>query len=130
MLASFTTRNKDINMNIVQISAPTNEATEEEKEDFYNQAQKVVDKLPRKDLNILMGDANAKIGEDNTGYEGIMGHHGLGQMNDNGERFANFCAFNGFVIGGSIFPHMRTHKVSNVSQDGRTENQIGHFCIS
>ena len=130
MTVSFTPRNKDINMNIVQIYAPTNEATEEEKDDFYNQAQKIVDKLPRKDLNIFMGDANAKIGQDNIGYEGIMGRHGLGQMNENGERFANFCAFNGLVIGGSIFPHRRNHKVSWVSPDGITENQIDHFCIS
>ena len=130
IMASFTTRNKDINMNIVQIYAPTNEATEEEKDDFYNQAQTIVDKLPRKDLNVFMGDANAKIGEDNTGYEGIMGQHGLGQMNDNGERLANFCAFNSLVIGGSIFPHRRIHKASWISPDGRTENQIDHFCIS
>ena len=130
MMASFTTRNKGIDMNIVQIYAPTNEATIEEKEDFYNQVQKIVDKLPRKDMNIIMGDANAKIGEDNTGYEGIMGRHGLGQMNDNGDRFASFCAFNGLVIGGSIFPHRRIHKATWKSPDGITENQIDHFCIS
>lgn len=33
-----------------------------------------------------MGDANAKVGEDSTGYEEVMGNHSLGVMNDNGER--------------------------------------------
>ena len=77
-----------------------------------------------------MGDANSKIGADNTGYENIMGKHGLGTMNNNGERWANICAFNSLVIGGSIFPHKRIHKATWVSPDGATENQTDHFCIA
>ena len=45
-------------------------------------------------MTILMGDFNAKIGADNTGYEDTMGIHGLGQMNENGECFADLCAWN------------------------------------
>ena len=56
-------------------------------------------------MTILTGDFNAKIGADNTGYEGTTGTHGLGQMNENGERFADMCALNQLVIEGSIFPH-------------------------
>ncbi|GFR88916.1 craniofacial development protein 2 [Elysia marginata] len=117
-------------MNIVQIYAPTNEAQDEEKGAFYDLLQEVMDKLPKKDINILMGDANAKIGRENIGYDRIMGSHGLGEMNDNGERFANFCLFNKMVIGGSIFPHKRVHKATWVSPDNVTENQIDDFCVS
>ncbi|XP_012945199.1 papilin-like [Aplysia californica] len=38
----------------------------------------VIDKQPRKDVNIKMRDANAKIGLDNIGFEGIMGQLGSG----------------------------------------------------
>ena len=62
----------------------------------------MIDKEGAKDMT---GDFNAKIGTDNTGYEGTMGTYGLGQMNENGERFADLCALNQLVIGGSIFPH-------------------------
>lgn len=70
----------------------------------------MIDKEGAKDMTILTGDfremtGDAKIGTDNTGYEGTMGTHGLGQMNENGERFADLCALNQLVIGGSIFPH-------------------------
>ena len=129
-MASFTTRNRNINMNIIQIYAPTNEASDEDKEAFYIRLQGVTDNLPRGDVNIIMGDANAKVGEDNKGYEFIMGQNGLGEMNDNGERFANFCSFNSLVIGGTVFPNKRIHKATWVSPDGFTENQIDHFCIS
>ncbi|CAH8540539.1 unnamed protein product [Schistosoma intercalatum] len=39
--------------------------------------QSIIEKCPRKDLTILMGDLNAEVGIDNTGYQDIMGRHGL-----------------------------------------------------
>ena len=54
---------------------------EEKKDDFYQQLQAVIDRRGAKDMNVLMGDFNAKIGMDNVGYEDIMGTHGLGQTN-------------------------------------------------
>ena len=130
IVASFQSRKKSINLNLVQIYAPTNNADDAAKDEFYHRLQGVLDKLPKKDVNIVMGDANGKVGQDNTGFENIMGQHGLGEMNENGERFANFCSFNDLVIGGTIFPHKRIHKATWVSPDGLTENQIDHFCIS
>ena len=56
---------------------------------------------------IVMGDLNAKVGDDNEGYEAVMGREGLGDMNDNGERFADFCDLQDLVIGGSVFPHKK-----------------------
>ena len=130
MMASFTTRKKDINMNIVQVYAPTNDAEDEDKDSFYNKLQDVVSKLPNKDVNIIMGDLNAKVGKDNRNYEQVMGKHGLGEMNDNGDRFLAFCTYNRMIIGGTVFPHKKIHKATWVSPDGQTENQIDHFCIS
>ena len=66
----------------------------------------------------------------NTGYEDIMGTNRLGQMNENGERFADLCAMNQLVVGGSIFSHKRIHKVTWRSPDHVTENHIDHICIS
>ncbi|VDP44424.1 unnamed protein product [Schistosoma margrebowiei] len=77
-----------------------------------------------------MGDLNAKVGIDNTGYEDIMGRYGLGERNENGERFANLCAFNKLVIGSTISPHKRIHKATWISPDHTTENQIDHICIN
>ena len=77
-----------------------------------------------------MGDMNAKVRTDNTGEEEVMRIHGIGQLNDNQERFKGLCGFNQLVIGGTIFPHKTVHKASWVSPDGRRENQIDHFNIS
>ena len=90
----------------------------------------MLDRRRTKDITILMGDFNAKIGMDNKSYEDIMGTHGLGQMNENGERFADLCALNQLVIGGSIFSHKRIHKATWISPNHVMENQIDHICIS
>lgn len=128
--ASFRTKKRKIKMNVVQCYAPTNDSEDEDKDQFYSRLQKILETYPDKDITILMGDVNAKIGPDNTGYEPVMGTHALGEMNDNGERFADLCALNNLVIGGSIFPHKRIHKSTWISPDSATENQIDHVCIS
>ncbi|VDP26312.1 unnamed protein product [Schistosoma margrebowiei] len=117
-------------MNIIQCYAPTNDYNEDAKDQFYNRLQSIIEKCPTKDLTILMGDCNAKVGTDNTGYEDIMGRHGLGERNENGERFSNLCAFNKLVIGGTIFPHKRIHKPTWSSLDHITQNQIDHICMN
>nr|KAG5712555.1 hypothetical protein BaRGS_011529 [Batillaria attramentaria] len=114
---------------ILQCYAPTNVADEEEKENFYEQLQAALDKAPRRDLKILMGDLNAKVGTDNTDRELIMGKHGTGTQNENGELFTEFCTTNDLVIGGTIFPHKTIHKTTWTSPDGRTVNQIDHITI-
>lgn len=67
---------------------------------------------------------------DNYGYEGVMGRHGLGDRNENGERLTDLCALNNLSIGGSVFPHKDIHKATWVSPDHTTKYQIDHFCIS
>ena len=52
-----------------------------------------------------MGDMNAKVGADNINKERerAMGRHVDGEMNDNGDRLADFCLNNPWIIGGTIF---------------------------
>lgn len=126
--ARFKTRFK--NITVVNVYAPTNDASEEEKLSFYDQLQSVVEKVPKRDVCMVIGDLNAKIGSDNEGMEMIMGKHGLGTQNENGLLFAEFCLFNNLCIGGSLFPHKDIHKATWVSPDGRTKNQIDHCAIS
>nr|XP_049588581.1 craniofacial development protein 2 [Syngnathus scovelli] len=128
--ARFQTTHKRINLQIIQCYAPTNNAEEEMKDNFYNQLQHLLQSRKEKDLTLLMGDMNAKVGNNNNGYELAMGRHGLGTMNENGERFSDICADTNLVIGGTIFPHKHIHKATWISPDHTTENQIDHICIN
>ena len=56
-----------INISVTQGYAPKNDTEPDLKEKFYNALQGVLEKLPNRDLVILMGDYNAKVDRDNTG---------------------------------------------------------------
>ena len=43
--------------------------------------------------------------------------------------FVDLCGSHDVVIGGTIFPHKNCHKVTWVSQDRKTENQMDHVAI-
>ena len=51
---------------IVMCYSPTNTAEEADKDHFYAQLQSTIDKTPKRDMLILMGDLNAKGGSNNT----------------------------------------------------------------
>ena len=115
---------------IIQCYAPTEETEEESKEEFYSKLQEQLVKVSNHDILIVLGDFNAKIGCDNTGYERNMGKHGLRTRNDNEERFLEMCLENDLAIGGTLFQHKRIHKETWISPDGRTRNQIDHVAIN
>ncbi|XP_063410454.1 craniofacial development protein 2-like [Mytilus trossulus] len=121
---------KPIKTSIIQVYSPTNEADKEIKIEFYEMLQAEIEKIPKKDLTIIMGDFNAKVGQDNSGFERIMGKHGCGIMNENGEHLVDFCGLNNLVIGGTLFRHKDVHKLTWVSPGGRDKNQIDHIAIN
>ena len=130
MTATFKTKNPNIKFHFIQCYAPTEGSDVEDKDAFYGLLQDVTSRFSGKDVMIVSGDLNAKVGADNRGHEEIMGSHGIGEDNDNGDRLMNFCNTNGLVIGGTIFPHKDIHKVTWISPDDKTENQIDHICIN
>lgn len=123
-------RCKAKNLTVFQCYAPTEDAEEDVKQQFYDKLNKLLSEAPKHDLKLLMGDINAKVGNDNDGIEHVMGKHGIGEMNKNGELLVELCGLNDLRIGGTLFPHKDCHKVTWVSPDSRTQNQIDHICIS
>ena len=119
-----------VKLTMIHVYAPTNDTDEEVKDHFYEKLQAVVEKTPKHDLLVITGDLNAKVGSDAEGYERVMGKHGVGTRNDNGEKLCDFCGMNDLVITGTIFPHKGIHKQTWISPDRRTCNQIDHVLIN
>ena len=107
-------------MTIIASYAPTEEAEEEEKDEFYEQLEEEIRTTPRHDVLMVIGDLNARVGEDNTGKETAIGTQGFGCANNNGERLSNLCAESRLVTGGTLFMHRDIHKTTWRSPDQRT----------
>jgi exonuclease III len=89
-LACFKTKIRD--PTIIQCYAPTEMTEKDKKEEFYQQLSETITTVKKRDVIIVMGDMNAKIGSNNEGMEHVMGRHGIGKMNENGELFSELCA--------------------------------------
>ena len=90
------------------------------KEDWYEQLQAEVAKVPQHDMLLIMGDMNANIGSDNTDKERAMGSQGCGSITNNGET-------------GKLLSQQQlcdNHKLTWKSPDGKTVNQIDHVVIN
>ena len=117
-------------LTVVQAHAPTSDAMDEEKDEFYNQLQDTVSSCNRNDMIVVMGDLNAKVRNNNTKREEVMGKFGVSVTNDNGEMLCDFSSVNGSIKTRTIFLHKDIHKLTWRSPDGRTVNQIEHVLVN
>ena len=67
---------------VIQVYAPTNNAEEAEVEWFYEDLQDLLELTPKKDVLFIIGDWNAKVGNQET--PGVTGKFGLGIQNEAG----------------------------------------------
>ena len=81
---------KFVKLTVIHVYAPTNDADEQTKEDFYGKLQEVAEQVHKHVMLTIIGDMNEKVGNLVNGLERVMGRHGLGTVNDNGERLKEF----------------------------------------
>ena len=123
-------KSRFIKLSVVTRYAPTEEAEKEEKDNFYDSLQSILEDIPKHDILVVLGDFNARVGSDNTNRERIMGKHGTSTMTDNGSRLCDICGENDLVIGGILFQHKTIHKLTWRSPDSRTDSQIDHILVN
>jgi hypothetical protein len=67
------------NYSLINIHAPTNDSEEEAMHQFYEQLERAYAACPSHDVNLVMGDANAKVGQE-TVHQPTIGKHSLHQI--------------------------------------------------
>ena len=77
-----------------------------------------------RDLDITIGDWNAKIGSQET--PGVTGKFGLGVQNKAVQRLIEFCQENALVIANTFFQHKR-RLYTWTSPDSQYRNQIDYI---
>lgn len=115
--------------NIIQVYAPTSTCPDEEIDDFYSKLQSVYEALPSREVNIIMGDFNAKIGEGKDPQCGI-GKYGLGIRNERGDLIASFCHANELTITNTLFNHHPRRRYTWTQPGERNRNQIDYIIVN
>ena len=80
---------KSFNITVIQVYVPTSNAEEAEVEWFYEDLQNLLELTPKKDILFIIGDWNAKVGNEET--PGVTDKFGLGVQNEAGQRLIEFC---------------------------------------
>ena len=116
-------------MSVVVAYAPTNEASDEDKDLFYQDLDSAWQLINPNDLVVCLGDFNAVSGTDRS-LPRVVGPHGSGVPNDNSERFVNFCAGADLMIAGSWFRRTDVRRFSWISNDNITRKEIDHILVN
>ena len=74
---------KPFNITVIQVYAPTSNAEEAEVEQFYEDVQDLLELTPKKDVLFIIGDWNARGGNQET--RGVTGNFGLEIRNEAGQ---------------------------------------------
>ena len=90
-----------MNITVIQVYALTSNAEEAEVEQFYEHLQDLLELTPKKDVFVIIGDWNAKVGSQET--PGVTGKFGLGVQNEAGQKLIEFCQENALVIANTFF---------------------------
>ena len=116
---------KPFNITVIQVYAPSSNAEEAEVEWFYEDLQDLLQLTPRKDVLLITGDWNAKVGSQEI--PGIIGIFSLGVQNEAGQRLTEFCQENALVIANTLFQQHKTRLHTWTSPDGQYQNQIDYI---
>ena len=113
---------------VIQVYALTSNAEEAQVEWFYEDLQDLPELTPKKDVHFIIGDWNAKVGNQET--PGVRSKFGLGVQNEAGQRLVEFCQKNTLVIANTLFQPHKRRLYTWTSPDGQHQNQIDYILYS
>ena len=104
-LISVRLRAAPFNVTIIQVYPPTSGHDDYEVYNFYRQLQKITDRTPEKDILVVQGDWNAKVGRDaQADWVTVCEPYCNAETNERGLRLLAFVTFNNPVLTNTLVP--------------------------
>ena len=118
------------NITIIQVYAPTSGHDDSEVDHFYQQPQDTIDQTPKKDILVVQGDWNAKVGKDAQADCGdVCGPYGNVETNERGLRLLEVATFNSLVLTNTLGLHKPSRRWIWHSPDRKYHNQIDYILV-
>lgn len=116
----------DSTCHIIAAYAPTLVSSAEAKDRFYDNLSATLSGIPASDSLFLLGDFNARVGNDFNSWQGILGPYGVGCMNENGQRLLELCSEFSLRISSSYFQGSMRSKVTWQHPRSKLWHQLDH----
>ncbi|KAJ2942076.1 hypothetical protein O0L34_g10993 [Tuta absoluta] len=97
---------------LISAYAPTLSSTDEAKTQFNDQLDQSLRGLRPSDRLYNLGDFNTRVGQDNVAWPDCIGNHGIGKLNENGQRLLELCSKHLLCITNTYFKGKSSRKVS------------------
>ena len=108
---------------IVVVYAPTEDSSEDDKEQFYSELDGVMRKA--NGLTMVMGDFNASIGES---VQGVVGSHALGKRaSSNEKKLVSFACAHGMCMTNTVFPYKHIYQYSWYPPNPRAQASLKDY---
>lgn len=108
-IANLIVKAKFFDIVFINVHAPTEEKSQEEKEAFYAEIEDILSRINNSKIRIILGDMNAKIGKEQF-LKPTIGKYSLHETtNDNGMKLIDLATGKGFRIMSTMFPHKDIH---------------------
>lgn len=110
----MTTTIKDKTTDIVLVNcyAPTMVDDQHVIEAFYEELKEIIEAVPTSKDLIITGDFNARVGKSHLMWKGILGPHGVGEMNSSGLRLLQLCAQQSLRVTNTFFQQKNKFKTT------------------
>ena len=99
-------------VNHTSIYASTLCSAPESKDQFYEKFDAVISRSHKTEQLYMLGDFNARVGADHEAWPTCLEHHGLGNMNENGQILLEMCSYHELSITNTFFKNKPCRKVS------------------
>ena len=129
-LISIRLRAAPFNITVIQAYAPTTDYDDDQVEEFYTQLQKIVDGVDKKDILIIQGDWNAKVGVDALkDWKNHCGPSCNATSNERGIRLLEFASYNNLVLANTLGEHKASRRWTWHAPNGIHNNQIDYILV-
>jgi hypothetical protein len=106
---------------VLNIHAPTEDKTDDVKDSFYEEMERVFNIIPKYHMKILLGDFNAKVDREVI-FKPTIGNESLHEIsNGNRGRLVHFATSKNLRVKSTMFPHRNIQKYTWTSPDGESD---------
>jgi exonuclease III len=110
---------------VIAIHAPENNKDTTTRENFYEHLQTVINETPNDKYIIIMGDFNARVGNDLV--PGIKQRYNENIRNENGNLLTDLCSKNQIRNNNTFFPHKEQYKY--IFENSRGQRSIIDYIL-